>query len=96
MSSRNQRLSFAKRNIASKVYGIVNKSKSLGTSDVKKISEFVLTEIGKLEPITLDYFQIVDDVTLQPVESLDDAAGVVACVAFVIGDVRLIDMIRFK
>jgi pantoate--beta-alanine ligase len=96
MSSRNQLLSFAKRNIASKVYGIINKSKALGTPIVSKISEFVLTEIKKLEPVTLDYFTMIDEATLQPVESLEDAKSVVACVAFVIGEIRLIDMIRFK
>ena len=96
MSSRNQLLSFAKKNIASKVYGIITKSKALGTPSVKKINDFVSAEVKKLDPITLDYFTIIDDATLQPVESLDDAKGVVACVAFVIGEVRLIDMIRFK
>ncbi|MCL1851226.1 MAG: pantoate--beta-alanine ligase [Bacteroidetes bacterium] len=96
MSSRNQLLSFAKRNIASKVYGIINKSKALGTPNVKKISEFVLTEVKKFELVKLDYFTIINDATLQPVESLEDAKGVVACVAFSVGDVRLIDMIRFK
>jgi len=96
MSSRNQLLSFAKRNIAAKIYNIIRKSKDLGTSNVKKINDFVFTEIKKLEPIKLDYFTIIDDTTLQPVESLDSAKGVVACVAYVIGDVRLIDMIRFK
>jgi pantoate--beta-alanine ligase len=96
MSSRNQLLSFAKRNIASKVYGIVNKSKALGTPSVKKISDFVHTEVKKLDPITLDYFAMIDDTTLQPVESLDDAKGVVSCFAFTIAEVRLIDMLRFK
>ena len=96
MSSRNQLLSFAKRNIASKVQGIINKSKALNVTSVKKINEFVLAEVKKLEPITLDYFSIVDDTTLQPVDSLDDVKSAVACVAFVIGNVRLIDMVRFK
>ena len=96
MSSRNQLLSFAKRNIASKVYGVIQKSKNLGTTNVKKISDFVHAEIKKMEPITLDYFMIVDDATLQPVEALENAKGVVACVAFYIAEVRLIDMIRFK
>ena len=96
MSSRNQLLSFAKKNIASKVYGSIIKSKALGTANVKKISDFVLTEVKKLEPVTIDYFTIIDEATLQPVESLEDAKSVVACVAFTIGDVRLIDMIRFK
>ena len=96
MSSRNQLLSFAKRNIAAKVYGAINKAKALDTSSVKKISDFVTAEVKKMEPIKLEYFTMVDDTTLQPVESLNDAKGVVACVAFIIGEVRLIDMIRFK
>jgi len=96
MSSRNQLLSFAKRNTAAKVYGIINKSKQLGTTQTKKITDFVLAEINKLEPVKLDYFTIIDDTTFQPVESLDMATGVVACVAYFVGDVRLIDMIRFK
>jgi len=96
MSSRNQLLSFAKRNFGAKVYNIVKKSKDLGTPNVKKITDFVESEIKKLEPVKLDYFTMVNDATLQPVESLEDAKGVVANVAFFINDVRLIDMIRFK
>jgi len=96
MSSRNQLLSFAKRNIASKVYIAINKSKTLNTPHVKKISDFVFTEVKKLEPITLEYFTLINEATLQPVESLDEAKNVVACVAFIINEVRLIDMIRFK
>jgi len=96
MSSRNQLLSFAKKNTASKIYGIINKSKTLGTPIVQKISEFVLSEINKFDVIKLDYFTLVNEETLQPVESLEDAKKVVACVAFVVGEIRLIDMVRFK
>jgi pantoate--beta-alanine ligase len=96
MSSRNQLLSFAKRNIASKLYNIINKSKELGAPNIRKINDLALAEIKKLEPIKLDYFAIVDEATLKSVDSLDDVKGVVACVAYTIGDVRLIDMIRFK
>ena len=96
MSSRNQLLSFAKRNFGAKVYNIVKKSKDLGTPNVKKITDFVESEIKKLEPVKLDYFTMVNDATLQPIETLEDAKGVVANIAFFINDVRLIDMIRFK
>jgi pantoate--beta-alanine ligase len=96
MSSRNQLLSFAKKNIASKVYGAIIKSKTLGTPIVKKLTDFVFAEVAKLEPVTIDYLSFVDDATLQPVDSLDNAKGVVACIAFLVGNVRLIDMIRFK
>ena len=96
MSSRNQLLSFAKRNIASKVYVAINKSKQLGATQTKKIADFVQAEVKKTDPIKLEYFTMIDDATLQPVDSLDSAKGVVACVAFWVGDVRLIDTIRFK
>ena len=96
MSSRNQLLSFAKKNTASKVYGFINKAKTLDTTNVSKISEFILDEIKKFDVVKLDYLAIVNDTTLEPVESLDDAKGVVACVAFTVGDTRLIDMVRFK
>ena len=96
MSSRNQLLSFAKRNIAAKVYGNIMKAKALGTPVVKKINDFVRDEVCKLEPVILEYFSVIDDTTFQPVESLDDAKGIVACVAFTVGEVRLLDMIRFK
>jgi len=96
MSSRNQLLSFAKRNIASKVYVAINKSKQLGATQTKKIADFVQAEVKKTEHIKLEYFTMIDDATLQPVDSLDSAKGVVACVAFWVGDVRLIDTIRFK
>ncbi|MCL2289869.1 MAG: pantoate--beta-alanine ligase [Bacteroidetes bacterium] len=96
MSSRNQLLSFAKRNIAAKIFNIINKAKESAAPNVKKINDLVISEIKKLEPVTLDYFAVVNDATLKPVASLDDAKGVVACVAYTIGDVRLIDMIRFK
>jgi pantoate--beta-alanine ligase len=96
MSSRNQLLSFAKRNIASKIYNIIKRSNELNAPHAKKINDVVLAEIKKLEPIVLDYFAIVDEASFQPVESLDYAKNVVACVAYTIGDVRLIDMVRIK
>jgi len=96
MSSRNQLLSFAKRNIASKVYIAINKAKQQGLIQTKKITDFVFTEVKKIEAIKIDYFTLIDDTTFQPVESLDNAKGVVACVAYYVGDVRLIDMVRFK
>jgi pantoate--beta-alanine ligase len=68
----------------------------LGTPIVKKIRDFVLIETKKIEPIKLDYFELIDEISLQPVESLDESKHVVACVAFYIGEVRLIDMVRFK
>ena len=43
-----------------------------------------------------EYFEIVDDRTLQPIATWDEAEGVVGCIAVWLDGVRLIDMVRFK
>ena len=40
---------------------------------------------------TIEYFAIVDGITLQPVSEWADHQKIVACVAAWLGDVRLID-----
>ena len=42
------------------------------------------------------YFEIVDDMSLQPVEFKDLSNGIIGCIAVYVGDVRLIDNIRYK
>ncbi|MBP1673597.1 MAG: panC [Bacteroidetes bacterium] len=95
MSSRNQRLTKEQRDIASQVYQILLQSQKMNTESIQEICTFVKSEIAKMEDIQLDYFQIVDDTTLEEVENFDNHPGVVGCVAFFIGNVRLIDNIRY-
>ena len=52
-----------------------------------------LKEGLRFEP---EYFEIVNDITLQPIEDWDDAQGVVGCIAVWLDGVRLIDVIRFR
>jgi len=95
MSSRNQRLTPEQRDRASLVYHILLQSQKMDAPGIQEICTFVKSEIAKMEDIELDYFQIVDDTTLEEVESFENHPGVVGCVAFFIGNVRLIDNIRY-
>lgn len=94
MSSRNRLLSPEEFEIAANIHRILESSK--GQPDVPQIKAFVETEIGKIPQFKLDYFEVADDATLQTVQSLADAAGVMGFITVYIGSVRLIDNIRYK
>lgn len=95
MSSRNMRLSEEKRAIASKINSILKKSVSMKENiSLSQIKSFVKNEFSLLKDFELEYFELVDDSTLQPVNQKGEN-GVVGCVAVWLGGVRLIDVIRY-
>lgn len=95
MSSRNMRLSEEKRAIASKINSILKKSVSMKENiSLSQIKSFVKNEFSLLKDFELEYFELVDDLTLQPVNQKGEN-GVVGCVAVWLGGVRLIDVIRY-
>jgi pantoate--beta-alanine ligase len=96
MSSRNQRLTAEEKEIASNVYRILNQSLALKESTTKPIIDFVESEILKINEIKIEYFQIVDDLTLQQIDVFESEQGAVGCIAFFVGDVRLIDNVRYQ
>jgi pantoate--beta-alanine ligase len=96
MSSRNQRLTDEEKEIASNVYRILNQSLALKESTTKPIINFVVSEILKINEIKIEYFQIVDDLTLQQIDVFESEQGAVGCIAFYVGDVRLIDNVRYQ
>lgn len=57
---------------------------------------FVETSIEQAEGLELEYFEIVDGDTLQPVAAWEDSAYVVGCITVFCGEVRLIDNIKYK
>ena len=96
MSSRNRRLTVEERTVAPEIYQTLLQARELAkkipVSEVKKISEARLERKG----FKVDYFQIADIESLQPIETLEETTGVIACVAAFLGNVRLIDnMILF-
>ena len=94
MSSRNRRLTPEQFETAANIHRILVESQQL--PDVPQIKEFVETEIAKIPAFQLDYFEIADDKTLQTVHSLSDADGVMGFITVYVGEVRLIDNIRYK
>ena len=106
MSSRNMRLSPAARAIAPTIYATLQKAVEKSQSEtVTSVRQWALNELTsfhethpqpnnlKFEP---EYFEIVNDTTLQPVNDWNDAKGIVGCITVWIDGVRLIDMIRFR
>ncbi|MDR2980126.1 MAG: pantoate--beta-alanine ligase [Bacteroidales bacterium] len=96
MSSRNKRLSPEQFVLAGEIFRILNASTQIQPLTVQNIREFVMREINNITEFRLDYLEIVDATTLQPVESLDEHEGVFGCIALYINEIRLIDNIRYK
>jgi len=94
MSSRNRRLSAEDFEISANIHRILEESRK--QADVPQIKAFVESEIAKIPQFKLDYFEVADDRTLQTVHALADARGVMGFVTVYVGEVRLIDNIRYK
>jgi pantoate--beta-alanine ligase len=96
LSSRNKQLSDSDLKIAATINRILRASLSLHTQSTKEIKAFVMNELAKEPILKPDYFEIVNAQTLQPIENLKDSNEVVGCIAVYLGEVRLIDNIRYK
>ncbi len=97
MSSRNMRLSLEDRAQAPFIYQMLQMAKQY--SAIKKAEEVrkIITKQFENNPhFKLEYFEIVDAETLQPVSFFEEHESVVACVATWLGGVRLIDVLRLK
>ena len=96
-SSRNTLLSDEERQLAAHIYRVLSESRGLQMS-VAETHDFVVSEIDAIEGLKVQYFSIVDGLTLADVSTWDDAESVVGCITVYCGAVpiRLIDHIRYK
>lgn len=96
-SSRNTLLSDEERQLAAHIYSVLSESRKKQMS-VAETHDFVVTEIDAIEGLKVQYFSIVDGLTLADVSAWDDAESVVGCITVYCGAVpiRLIDHIRYK
>ena len=97
MSSRNRRLSSQEREKAPLIAELLSKSTTFVS--VKSVSDtisYVTQNLAKDPTFKLEYYEIVDGDTLQPVENWDDSSYIVGCIAVFCGPVRLIDNIVYK
>ena len=97
MSSRNQRLTEEEKVTASAIYRVLKESVSMITEySPEIISSRVVEELNSIAGLRVEYFSIVDSVSLETVTSWNSAESIVGCIAVFCGDVRLIDNIRYK
>lgn len=97
LSSRNARLSIVEREIALNISKTLYKSRTFAADhSVEETLQFVESEIGKVQGLKLEYFEIVDGNTLQSIANWDDTTYAVGCITVFCGEVRLIDNIKYK
>lgn len=96
MSSRNMRLTPEMRRIAPVIYQtLVRAKEAFRTRPAAEVQAEALATLAApgLRP---EYFELVDGVSLLPVQTWDDSDFIVACTAAWAGEVRLIDNLIFK
>lgn len=98
LSSRNTLLTPEERNLAVNISRTLFISKQYAKShSVKETHDLVVNILNSLEGLEVQYYEIVDGETLQPVEDWHDAASVVGCITVFCGSrpVRLIDNVHY-
>lgn len=97
LSSRNARLSTVEREIALNISKTLYKSRTFAADhSVEETLQFVESEIGEVQGLQLEYFEIVDGNTLQSIANWDNTTYAVGCITVFCGEVRLIDNIKYK
>ena len=96
LSSRNVRLTPEQRRIAPIIARTLKESCIFAASKtVEETKAWVTKTLNEHPPLRVEYFEIVDATSLQPIRSWDETAGSVGCVAVFCGEVRLIDNIKY-
>lgn len=97
MSSRNVRLDSEHRAIAPTIHKVLVESLDYGkTHTVAETEHWVIETINGVKGLETEYYQIVDALTMQPVNAeAKPAKGMVGCVTVYCGGVRLIDNIKY-
>ena len=97
LSSRNERLSPEQRLVAVKISEILFESRTkMGDSSVDTVVQWVVDTVNAIPELNVEYFEIVDGLTLQTVTEWANSDYIVGCITVFCGDVRLIDNIKYK
>jgi pantoate--beta-alanine ligase len=92
MSSRNMQLSIGERKIAPLIYQVLTGAKSKAvTLSVRELKSWAIKKLSSEPSFRVEYFEIVDDRTLFPLESWKHKDHALALTAVYLGGVRLID-----
>ena len=107
LSSRNMRLSPEARQMAPAINATLEQAAEMAEyEEVDDVKEWVLDTLASYHEVNdcpnglcfePEYFEIVDAITLQPIDDWDEAEehGAVGCIAVWLDGVRLIDIVKF-
>lgn len=97
LSSRNVRLTSEQRQLAPNIYRVLKESCNFAKSyTVAETEKFVVDSLNALPQMEVEYYSIVDALTMQPVSDWADADSITGCITVYCGEVRLIDNIAYK
>lgn len=97
LSSRNVRLTAEQRQLAPNIYRVLKESCNFAKSHtVAETEKFVVDSLNALPQMEVEYYSIVDALTMQPVSDWVDADSITGCITVYCGEVRLIDNIAYK
>lgn len=97
MSSRNTRLSSGERAIAPFIYARLSEAHArlVSGEDITEVQRAIQDQFKANTAFQLDYFEIVDSNSMQPIDRLRTQGNSALCIAAFLGPVRLIDNIVF-
>ena len=96
MSSRNRRLTENQRKNAPKIWETLSKSYTFAKDhSVEETINFVVDTLNSIPEFKVEYYEIVDAESLQPIREWTSTKRAVGCVATFCGEIRLIDNITY-
>ncbi|MCM1137171.1 MAG: pantoate--beta-alanine ligase [Muribaculum sp.] len=96
MSSRNVRLTPEQREIAPVIHKTLESSVDWAKDHtVGQTKRYVVDELNSMPHLRVEYYEIVDAFTMQPIAEWGDTDRPVGCVTVFCGEVRLIDNIKY-
>ncbi len=93
LSSRNELLSDEAKALATNISRVLMLSRGWQNQSVSEVQQRVIDEINGIEGLEVEYYEIVDQTTLQPATTFANAIG---CVTVYCGGVRLIDNVKYN
>ncbi len=97
LSSRNKLLSGEDQKIATNIYQSLLRSLDYSkTHSLQETKQFVTDSISRTKGLELEYYEIIDGNTLQPIQTWEQSSYIVGCITVHCGNVRLIDNIKYK
>lgn len=96
LSSRNVRLTDAQRQKAPVIARTLKESTTfVPERSVQEVIDYVVSTLNGESEMEVEYYEIVDGNTLEPIKSWSDSTCPVGCITVYCGKVRLIDNIKY-